>query len=153
MDEIEFRVQHRDLGVAPQDCVELIVNGRNLGELLGAVEGRGAEVGSAYAGLPPDLVFASRSRFLDAPAPAEDQYDGAYEDPGDGERRRAFVLRCTCGDQRCGFALAKIRVEDERVVWSELQGSRLGRGAYAELGPFHFDRARYETALARGGGG
>jgi len=133
MDQVEFRLEERELGIGRQPCVELIVNGQNLT--------------TGYAGLQPDLVFADASRFLDHPDAEADAEDPAYEHPDSEEHRRAFILRCGCGDAGCSFVLAKIRVLPDRVVWSDFYGSGPRGSGSRTLGPFTFDRAEYEQAL------
>jgi hypothetical protein len=147
VDTVEFRIERRELGDGVQDCVEIAVNGRDLCDLLREVEQPLPTAGS-YAGLQPQFVLAPHSRFLDdRTAPAKPD-DPAHDYEDDEARRRTFVLRCNCGDHRCSYALAKIRVDNDRVTWSDFWGSHGAPAtAYQSLGPFEFDRVKYERAL------
>jgi hypothetical protein len=145
MDAIEFRIEHRELGIAPSDCVEVTINGRDLGDWLCDVEGR--EHGVGYAGLSPDVALSPGTPFLDDPTASANDHDRVYERPGDDVRRRAYIMRCICGDPGCSYVLAKIRVGPDRVTWSDLVGSHAEPQVYSEVGPFEFDRAAYERSL------
>jgi hypothetical protein len=153
MDEIEIRVEKRDLGIGPKPCVDIRVNDHSLSVLVTAADVRQGGYDTSkmslhelqdlerlgkYAGLPPEEVFRPATRFLDDPA-AWGQEDG------DDGVRRTFILRCRCGDDRCSYVVAKIRLLDDRVVWSEIAGSdphvRYG------LPTFTFDRGHYLAAL------
>ena len=68
-------------------------------------------------------------------------------DPILEERGRAAVLTCTCRCYGCGGAAARITIEDDDVVtWSDF---RLANSdTLVPIGPFRFDRAAYEAAIA-----
>lgn len=59
-----------------------------------------------------------------------------------------MLLGCQCGEWGCWPLTARIEVTDEVVRWS---GFRTGHRDWdlAALGPFEFDRARYERAIGR----
>lgn len=63
----------------------------------------------------------------------------------DGHR---CLFGCTCGDVGCWPLTAKLAVTGNRVRWSTF---RTGHRQWhlRRLGPFTFDRARYEAALQR----
>ena len=146
MDSIEFRIEQRELGIGPSDCVEITINGRDLGDWLCDVEGE--PHGAGYAGLSPGLALSPDTRFLDEPmATTVNQYERVYERADDHLRRRAYVMRCICGDSGCSYILVKIRVGSDRVTWTDLVGSHSEPEVYTEIGPFEFDRAAYEQSL------
>jgi hypothetical protein len=56
------------------------------------------------------------------------------------------VLFCTCGNFCDGGAVARIVVEQERVMWADFK--TLDGRKVAGLGPFTFRRKQYEYALS-----
>ena len=74
------------------------------------------------------------------------------DDCGDG---KSELLTCICGDFGCWPISVRITVEAETVTWSEFENyHRSGSGesrawSYKSLGPFTFDRVKYEKQLAK----
>jgi hypothetical protein len=134
LDHIEFAVEHIELGISPQDCVDIRINGRSLRRNLPDERPEG------YAGLHPRYVFLPSRRFLDDPA--ADGHDREWDD----EIRRTHIFRCICGDDLCSYVLARIRVDESEVVWSHFWGSH--SRDRLPLRAFRFDREQYEQALA-----
>jgi hypothetical protein len=87
-----------------------------------------------------------------APLAADDVLRGTWSlwAPGSGAQRlsedgRVAVLTCGCGDFGCGGVSADIEDEGDRVVWRDFHEAN--GGPVIAVGPFTFDRARYERAL------
>jgi hypothetical protein len=53
MDRIEFAIERRELGVGAQECVEAVINGERITDILASVE----PMSGGYAGLRPDELF------------------------------------------------------------------------------------------------
>ena len=126
MNEIEFVIARDEFGPGPADGVEPVIDGVSLVELLAEADGQ-----LAYAGLVPPEMFLERWRKTFAL----------------GEPARLHLLGCGCGDDWCSHALAELSFSDDEVTLSDFWGSHR-RGAYESLGPFRFDRDRFEQALA-----
>lgn len=128
----------------------MLINGRRLIELVADYERPHAaaacrpDVEGDYVGLDVANVAPPSRLLLGEP-------DGWYCcHPG-----IVTILTCTCGELGCGSVNCFIAADDERVVWSEFRGD-LGpidpdgrwRKSYAGFGPFEFDRAQFEAAIA-----
>jgi hypothetical protein len=131
VDEIRFELNGGE--------VDIFVNGRELSELAGEVElpfaraeGKPHLAGS-YASLNVDLVGAGHFRG----DPALTWFD-------DGD---TVLLGCDCGEWGCWPLTVDVAVTEGRVAWSHFrQGHR--DWDLSALGPFEFDRAQYDAALA-----
>ena len=90
----------------------------------------------AYAGFPPDSLFAALRAALRRPDPVAN----------------VQVLRCICGDPQCSWATVRVESGPDEVVWRDVEGSGADvasrESAYAALGPYRFSRQAYESALA-----
>ncbi|MEV6242404.1 hypothetical protein [Lentzea sp. NPDC051838] len=92
-------------------------------------------------------TFEARARMQ----PAGEMYGGFIED----ELAQAFrpgkaqlVLACSCGAAECWPLQADITVDGDTIVWNEFRQPRRKDRDYTRFGPFRFDRAQYEEALA-----
>lgn len=112
-------------------AVDVLINDTRLDRLWSDAHNEGTLPLSA------DEVLVPGHR-LWAGEPPEDDY--LVEDG------RVAVLTCTCGNFGCGEATALVEFEDGRVRWSDFHGANFG--APVDLGPFEFDRAAYDAALA-----
>ena len=128
---IELRVEPtRDFGPA----VDVIIDGFSLIELLRAIElphaieQKREDIAGSYAGLQP----------------CEWRDLSATDDAG----RRA-VLGCTCGEVGCWPLRVRVETAATTVTWRDFHGPLGPESIYAGLGPFVFDRARYEAEVAR----
>jgi hypothetical protein len=89
---------------------------------------------------PPSLVLPPSDHLLGGP--------GRWEDPvepwfgGD----KVAVAACNCGQPGCDAVLMKVTVTDDVVIWEDFEWY-LRERPLERIGPFRFDRARYETAL------
>ena len=61
------------------------------------------------------------------------------------EAGRTGLLTCTCNTFGCGGITARIKVEPDRVTWSEFHSANYG--APIPLRTYEFDRVQYEAAL------
>jgi hypothetical protein len=137
MDRIEFVIAEEELGLGVSECVEPVINGESLTDIFGRVEQRQRLGYAGYAGLAPQMLFAALRLCFDARA---------------ATGRTVGVLRCTCGDTGCSWAKVEVVTSAREVVSQHLKASRISHSApkvYAPLGPFRFDRRRYEDALSR----
>jgi hypothetical protein len=130
MNEIAFVVATYDYGIGDSPGVTPVIDGVSMVDRFAEAEG---EVW--YAGLtPPEPALLSWESVLTAGGISEMQ-----------------ILGCTCGDSHCSSAGATVEVLDDAVVWSDFRGTnpRADKpGAYAQIGPYRFDRAQYAAALA-----
>lgn len=149
MDSIRFDVVPSSAEHDPVPAVvEIVVNGRRLAELVAEVELPFAareghpDLAGSYDGLPAEHVLPPSRHYLGE--------DAGYHDGADG---RTTLLGCGCGEPTCWPLLARITLDGERVTWSDFaQPYRPAAEAhgwrYDGFGPFVFDRAEYEAALA-----
>ena len=111
--------------------VEVWIDSRDLRERVRAVELPHAtadgqpDLAGSYEGIPPD----------------------EWMRPGVYATGEVAVLGCTCGETECWPLLVRITRTRDEVAWS---GFRQPRRTWPHegLGPFTFDRARYEAAVA-----
>lgn len=81
---------------------------------------------------------------------------GAYMSIGaiDWESSKVTLLGCTCGVTSCWPLVSTISVTPTTVTWSNFEQPHRRPGSaavfwdYSGFGPFVFDRAQYEAALA-----
>lgn len=59
------------------------------------------------------------------------------------------VLACSCGIPECDALLVSIVRYGDRVTWRDFSWSSRPSVDLSRLGPFRFERAQYEAALAR----
>ena len=140
MDEIVFVVRsehHPPVGY--WSVLDVRINGVRLQELVhtAQVESTYQPAGSskaAYMGLDPSV--ASTGHFIGQPVVMSIQGRPVLD---------RVLLRCTCGEPGCENVTAQVRVDDQQVIWREFRAS----GDPLDLGPFEFDRSKYEEALQR----
>ena len=143
MDHVEFRLGIESLGVGDLTTVIPFVNGVSLIELA-----RQVELGPATADGRPDLAGIYAGLAVEGMTPR--QWAGLYLDDGaetwfgDGD---SCLLGCSCGDTGCWPLTAHVVVEDDTVTWSHFRTGHRDWDLGA-LGPFVFERAAYEAALA-----
>lgn len=67
--------------------------------------------------------------------------------------RKALYVCSECGDLGCGGLLCVVEAEGDRVVWRDFAWDATAgeedAQRYPEVGPFYFERAAYEDALAK----
>ena len=145
MDTIRFEIGKRDdpaNGLV--DAVNILVNGRNLVDIVREVElpirvreGK-PHLADRYVGLPPEEIFLPSPRLLGEPTTYYD-YDSA--------EGKIAVLGCGCGDVGCWPFRVSIALRDDVVVWSGFEQPHRPAWRYDELRPFVFDRMQYLSAL------
>jgi hypothetical protein len=147
MNTIAFRVSRRGCR-GRHTVVDVEIDGTPLARLAERVEREQARseglpgMAGSYAGLHADDVLPPSRHFLGEPASGH-----VFDDA-------AFVLGCDCGECACWPLACRIRVDRDRVTWSDfvqpfrstVSGPSVWR--YDALGPFVFDRSAYEAALA-----
>lgn len=133
-DEIEFK----KLG----NAVEIIVNGRNLIEVLREIETPWAawegcaDLAGRYCGLGTEHVLPPSRHFWGEPS--------LEYLPGDS---RVPILGCAdCGDHHCWPILVRISVTEKAVSWTDFEQPHRPKWKYRDLF-FQFDRSQYEASL------
>ena len=58
------------------------------------------------------------------------------------------LLGCSCGEWGCWPLLARIDVQPDLVRWRDFEQPHRPARDYSALGPFEFDRADYDAAVA-----
>lgn len=105
-------------------------------ELRSARADRQERLAGAYRGLTHcDAVSWPSRHFLGAPAL-----------PGAGDTE-TVLLGCDCGDWGCRPLFAKVHFAATCVTWREFRDGHRPAWDLSGLGPFEFDRGRYESAL------
>ena len=150
MDEIRF-LKRPYMDGDRSGGLRILVNGRDLADLAREVElpfarGENAEsIAGAYSGLPPDRNICPPSKhFLGQPSAVIYRYGNKVQ-----------VLGCECGEPGCWPLICRIEIRQKTVCWTDFeQPHRSGRSprpawSYDTLGPFEFDRAQYEMAVAQ----
>ncbi len=145
MDTLRLEIGERgDPADGIVDAVNVLVNGRNLVDILREVESPFAtregkpDLAGSYVGLPPEDIFLPSRRLLGDSATY-------YDSPGG----KVAVLGCVCGEPGCWPLRVKIEVRDDVVIWSDFEQPHRRSWRYDDLQPFVFDRARYLSALSR----
>ncbi len=132
-DDIEFK----NLG----NAVEIIVNGRNLIEVLREIEApwakwEGSDIGGQYCGLRPQHVLPPSRHFWGEPSLE-------YE-PGKG---KVPILGCSlCGHHHCWPMLVRMSVAGNVVSWTHFEQPHRPKWKYRDLF-FQFDLSQYEASL------
>ena len=140
MDLLEVRV---NIGICgAEDTVRLLVNGRDLVELIGDFEREfAADLAGSYGLLPAVDVLPPARHFLGEPDPSYASDDG-----------HTMLLGCECGEPGCWPLQARIDATERTVIWREFQQPHRPGWDYARFGPFVFDRVQYDASLAHAAG-
>lgn len=140
-DTLTLEIKEPDESYRDWRTVEVLINGHRLIDMLCEIELPYAreeghpDIAGGYIGLEPKYVFLPARTFLDAP-------DEWYEEDG-----KAGILSCECGEPGCWPLLVRITLGPDRVIWSDFEQPHRPQWDYDDLGPFVFDRAKYEAAL------
>jgi len=126
--------------------VEIVVNERPLIELIAAVEEPFAneEVHPSIAGSYAGLLTRAFGE------PLQDHFSGSTDSHMYcGPHDKTVLLVCDCRETGCWPLMARIRVEDDLVVWSHFeQPHRREKWSHGDL-QFTFSRDQYEAELAK----
>jgi hypothetical protein len=57
------------------------------------------------------------------------------------------ILGCECGEWGCWPLMARVRADDEQVVWTDFEQPHRSRRDYSAFGSFSFERSGYDEAL------
>lgn len=109
--------------------VVLFVNDRDLRDLC-------SHLGDGWICPPPEVLAKHPDHLRGGP--------DRWEDPTRPWYDAAAVLACGCGQPGCDAVLARIDYRTTEVIWSLHRRT----GEPADVGPFHFDRREYESAIA-----
>ena len=147
MDEIHLEIGHTNDPVdGIVEVASIFINERDLVQIVREMELSFAardgnpDLAGSYVGLPPNEVFLPSRRFLGEP---ETHYDN------DGPYDKLAVLGCGCGEVGCWPLLVRTTLQDDTVIWSDLEQPHRRHWRHDGLGPFVFDRSRYLDALRR----
>ena len=159
MDEIELRAvldeTDAELGEPPETLVSVHINGEDLRAIIASsqrdVRTRRWETEDSAREECPSLdewlAVDNWDVWLDLSdvAPPSRHWLG---EPGEWleEQGLAAVLTCSCGMFGCGGVAARIALEHDTVTWSEFRFANAG--PVVPIGPFTFDPAAYEAAIA-----
>ncbi|MEA2412825.1 MAG: hypothetical protein QOC77_3386 [Thermoleophilaceae bacterium] len=127
MDRIEFVVADFDTPSGDPVRADPVLNGVRLVDMLNRAAGRDV----VLVGLPPEHLKRCAQALHGAPEP-----------------ERLQVLGCGCGDTQCDSASVEVVTAAGAVVWRHVRANRKPADAWAGIGPFQFDRADYEAAIA-----
>jgi hypothetical protein len=123
--------------------VRLLIDGRDLVDLVRDYERAFAgDLAGSYGLLPAADTLPPAGHFL-----------GVSEPYYSGESGRTLLLACECGEPGCWPLEASIRTDDRTVTWTEFKQPHRPQWSYDGFGPFVFDRAAYEVALAKAAAG
>lgn len=141
---VGFSWKAYEYGAGSGEELAIEIDGTSLVELTAAVEKPYAQaeghprLAGAYAGL---------SRFAMSPEELEGHLLGApVLESDDGS---VVLLGCECGDWGCWPLSARIHLDRNTVRWSDFRNGHRGGWDLSALGPFVFDRERYETAVRK----
>lgn len=132
MNEIAFEIKTHESGA--REVVPLVDGDRFRDIVARFEEAAGFSTPGSYAGIVPDHF-----RF----GPIINHFMGH----GDWNPGAPAVLGCDCLEWGCWPFHAVIEVTNDRVRWTSFLGPKKDRN-HSGLGPFEFDRAQYEDALA-----
>ena len=71
--------------------------------------------------------------------------EGPIEGDGAGE---IYALFCECGEAGCWPLITHVQADDQVVVWDRFAQPHRPKRDYTGFGPFEFDRAQYDEAVA-----
>lgn len=141
MDHLILELESVRHGTYKATAVAILVNGRRLEalardvELSHAVDEGSPNLAGDYSPLSLDDIRGDRMHFLGRPVTT-------WFDDGD-----TVLMGCPCGEWGCWPLTVRVEVGATSVEWS---GFRNGHRDWdlTDLGPFVFDRAQYDNALA-----
>ena len=110
---------------SPIDVARLVVNDRDLVDLVAEVERAFEANTGAYEPLPAQEVLAPSRHLLGEPQPLYKFGEG-----------RVALLQCECGEPGCWPLVARIDVTEDRVTWSEFAQPHRPQWEYTGFGPF-----------------
>ena len=139
------RVDFRKRASADKQVVEVLIDGRSLGDVVRDAESKSAseeghpDLAGKYDGLPWELVATD---LLLGEAHGIWAVLEASQAP-----HRVPLLLCECGEPGCWPLVATIEVREDRVIWRDFRQPHRKQWDYSKLGPFSFDRSQYVGAL------
>jgi len=137
--QLAFRVAPLEGGPNAPDAVTPYINGESLVDLVGRFEAAaGFQPAGGYSGIVPANFKLG---------PLQPYYLGtnARQWPETGS---AWLLGCDCGEAGCWPLAAKVAATQDTVSWSGFSQPHRPQWDYSAFGPFAFDRAVYDLAIA-----
>ena len=134
MDKIEFKIEKRKNGDFEYDSVKILINDKNLIELLKDFEAplsksEGSEnIAGAYDGLTSIELYKSLAT--------------------EADNEKARILECECGSDGCWPFLTQIRYATDKITWTDFEQPHRGQESskfwdYSAFGEFTFDKGEY----------
>jgi hypothetical protein len=136
---LTFRVAPMDDKPNAPGVITPYIDGRSLVDLAGEFEAAAAyKPAGGYSGIVPAYF-----KF----GPLETYYLGtnARQWPKAGT---AWLLGCDCGEVGCWPLAARVVATQDQVSWSGFSQPHRPQWDYSAFGPFTFDRAAYDLAVA-----
>jgi hypothetical protein len=118
------------------DQVVFVINGLSHLDLLARATTR-----QDWLGPPPSVVVPPSDHLFGGPDRWEDSNDPWFAD------NMVAVAACNCGQPGCEAVLMKVTAWDDVVIWDNFEWYLSTRRPLHRVGPFTFDRTRYEIAL------
>ena len=117
-----------------------MVNGTLLTEIVAAFErGQRFEPAGGYGGLIPEWFnYGDLERYF-----LGDFENNSYF----GRMKRIYLLACQCGEVGCWPLIARVRTEDDFVIWDSFEQPHRKERDYSGFGPFVFNVSQYREAL------
>lgn len=155
MDQLKLAIGRRpdwEEGADEPDEVQIFINGKELratareAELPFAKAEGHEEIAGNYVGLSPRWLQLNPHLF-------HGESRNFYTGP-----RKQVVLQCECGEEGCWPLLVRIRVEDDRVTWSEFEQphrkkvggqERTVEWDLSNIPMYCFDRKEYDREVGR----
>jgi hypothetical protein len=136
---LTFHIEQMEIGLDTFQDITPHIDGTSLIDLVGDFEtGAGYKPAGGYRGIVP-MNFKL--------GPLETYYLGTSDDqwPAPGT---AWLLGCDCGEAGCCPLAAEVIATPDHVSWSGFSQPHRPQWDYSTFGPFTFDRAEYELAVA-----
>jgi len=153
MDTLELRIVDEPWpnGEPSGGTVQILVNGRDLADIIVEAEVRAVEIGGddvagMFRGMPPEEIFLPSRNLLGVDA----------DDPNSQDDPPNITLYdCECGGPGCWPILVKIVAGPKTVKWTQFRHPRQrfphedGPWNDFAVQPFEFERQKYEAELGK----
>jgi len=135
MDKLEFKIDERRHGGQIYHVVRVFINDSDLVEMVREFERPFAgTIAGEYDGLNQEDLWTSLTK----------------KDSGSKKR----ILECECGCDGCWPLLAKVQMDEEKVLWTNFEQPHRGQESetywdYSKFGPFEFDKVQYLNEIEK----
>ena len=142
MDVVRFQL-NPDPGM-PNPEIRVVVNGRDLADIVGEIErplverdGSAPSIAGSYSGYTTAQLDDTISRHF---------LGSASSHLYCGPEGKTALLDCECGSPGCWTLMARVTATEDTVTWSQFE--QVHRGWSYDDFSLMFDRAQYDAALA-----